>query len=73
MDILATFAPHLSIESRTGALIESMRTVVKCGIRVPTRVNSDKWSLVSSVGKRVAHKVRVPCQIKHMAKGRDKI
>lgn len=63
----------LSQESRTEALIESMRTVAKCGSRAPSRANSDKWSLASSVGNRVAHTLSIPRQIKQMAKGHDKI
>ena len=39
----------LSQESRTEALIESVRTVAKCGNGVPSSVaNSDQWSLASS-------------------------
>ncbi|CAJ2663152.1 unnamed protein product [Trifolium pratense] len=39
----------LSQESRTEALIESVRTVAKCGNGVPSSVaNSDQWSLSSS-------------------------
>lgn len=39
----------LSQESRTEALIESVRTVAKCGNGVPSSVaNSDQWSVASS-------------------------
>ncbi|KAI4328976.1 hypothetical protein L6164_021286 [Bauhinia variegata] len=39
----------LSQESRTEALIESVRTVAKCGNGVPSSVaNSDQWSMASS-------------------------
>ncbi|KAI9093974.1 hypothetical protein K1719_026972 [Acacia pycnantha] len=38
----------LSQESRTEALIESVRTVAKCGNGLPSAVNSDKWSVSSS-------------------------
>ncbi|RWR87671.1 UvrABC system protein C [Cinnamomum micranthum f. kanehirae] len=38
----------LSQESRTEALIESVRTVAKCGSGVPSAANSDQWSLGSS-------------------------
>lgn len=39
----------LSQESRTEALIESVRTVAKCGNGVPSSVaNSDQWSVSSS-------------------------
>lgn len=39
----------LSQESRTEALVESVRTVAKCGNGVPSSVaNSDQWSLSSS-------------------------
>ena len=38
----------LSQESRTEALIESVRTVAKCGNGVPSVANSDQWSLSSS-------------------------
>ncbi|KAK7275439.1 hypothetical protein RIF29_16556 [Crotalaria pallida] len=39
----------LSQESRTEALIESVRTVAKCGNGVPSSVaNSDQWSVTSS-------------------------
>ncbi|XXG76194.1 hypothetical protein AAC387_Pa08g0602 [Persea americana] len=38
----------LSQESRTEALIESVRTVAKCGSGVPSAANSDQWSLGGS-------------------------
>lgn len=38
----------LSQEARTEALIESVRTVAKCGNGVPSAANSDQWSLSSS-------------------------
>ncbi|XP_028779785.1 uncharacterized protein LOC114736180 [Neltuma alba] len=38
----------LSQESRTEALIESVRTVAKCGNGLPSAVNSDKWSVSGS-------------------------
>ncbi|KAB1220011.1 hypothetical protein CJ030_MR3G018319 [Morella rubra] len=38
----------LSQESRTEALIESVRTVAKCGNGVPSTANSDQWSLSGS-------------------------
>lgn len=38
----------LSQESRTEALIESVRTVAKCGSGFPSAANSDQWSLASS-------------------------
>ncbi|KAM4105271.1 hypothetical protein ACJW30_06G219700 [Castanea mollissima] len=38
----------LSQESRTEALIESVRTVAKCGNGVPSAANSDQWSVSSS-------------------------
>ncbi|KAE7999294.1 hypothetical protein FH972_003741 [Carpinus fangiana] len=38
----------LSQEARTEALIESVRTVAKCGSGVPSASNSDQWSLSSS-------------------------
>lgn len=39
----------LSQESRTEALIESVRTVAKCSNGVPSAANSDQWSLSSSL------------------------
>ncbi|MQM02656.1 hypothetical protein Taro_035423 [Colocasia esculenta] len=45
----AQLADILSHDSRTEALIESMRTVAKCGNGVAASVaNSDQWSLASS-------------------------
>lgn len=38
----------LSQDARTEALIESVRTVAKCGNGVPSATNSDQWSLSSS-------------------------
>lgn len=38
----------LSQESRTEALIESVRTVAKCGSGAPSAANSDQWSLGTS-------------------------
>jgi hypothetical protein len=38
----------LSQESRTEALIESVRTVAKCGNGIPSAANSDQWSVSSS-------------------------
>lgn len=38
----------LSQEARTEALIESVRTVAKCGNGVPSAANSDQWSISSS-------------------------
>ncbi|ERM98514.1 hypothetical protein AMTRI_Chr09g38590 [Amborella trichopoda] len=38
----------LSEESHTEALIESVRTVAKCGSGFPSAANSDQWSLSSS-------------------------
>ncbi|KAF8379805.1 hypothetical protein HHK36_029254 [Tetracentron sinense] len=38
----------LSQEARTEALIESVRTVAKCGNGVSSGANSDQWSLSSS-------------------------
>ncbi|KAG6667163.1 hypothetical protein CIPAW_01G082000 [Carya illinoinensis] len=38
----------LSQDARTEALIESVRTVAKCGNGVPSTTNSDQWSLSSS-------------------------
>ncbi|XP_059637758.1 uncharacterized protein LOC132279738 [Cornus florida] len=38
----------LSQDARTEALIESVRTVAKCGSAVPSVANSDQWSLSSS-------------------------
>jgi len=38
----------LSQEARTEALIESVRTVAKCGSGVPSAASSDQWSLSSS-------------------------
>lgn len=38
----------LSQESRTEALIESLRTVAKCGSGATSLAGSDQWSLASS-------------------------
>lgn len=38
----------LAQEARTEALIESVRTVAKCGNATPSVANSDQWSLSSS-------------------------
>ncbi|XP_058104982.1 uncharacterized protein LOC131248635 [Magnolia sinica] len=38
----------LSQEARTEALIESVRTVAKCGSGFPSAASSDQWSLSSS-------------------------
>ncbi|KAI4355305.1 hypothetical protein L6164_004092 [Bauhinia variegata] len=48
----------MSQESRTEALIESVRTVAKCGNGVPSSVaNSDQWSVASSWKGSISEKV----------------
>ncbi|XP_022769760.1 uncharacterized protein LOC111313358 [Durio zibethinus] len=44
-------AEILAQEARTEALIESVRTVAKCGNGVSSVANSDQWSTVSSSWK----------------------
>lgn len=52
----------LSQESRTEALIESVRTVAKCGNGLPPSVaNSDQWSVCSSWKGSMSDKTGFEC------------